>query len=98
LELAQHAFARRRREIFFTFFMMTLFDKALAASTAFGVRFGWVDNDCKNVLSCSVGRKGSVGHDAAIALSFCDILEVDIMIELKEPACESIGKRGQITK
>jgi hypothetical protein len=73
-----------------TFFMMASSFKALAASTAFGVRFGWADNDCKNVLSCSVGRKGSVGHDAAIVLSFCDILEVD-MIELKEPACESIG-------
>jgi hypothetical protein len=61
-----------------TFFMMTSSFKALAASTAFGVRFGWADNDCKNVLSCNVGRKGSVGHDAAIVLSFCDILEADM--------------------
>jgi len=78
---------------------MTSSFKALAASTALGVRFGCVDNDCKKVLSWRVGRNGSVGHDAAIAPNFCDILEVDMMIRVrKEPACESIGPATQYTK
>ena len=71
-----------------TLFMMALSFKALAAWTAAGVRCGWVDNDCKKVLSWRVGRNGSAGHDAAMVLSFWDILEIDMIRVQKEPAWE----------
>lgn len=52
-----------------------------AAWTACGVKLGCDASDWKKLLSWMLGRNGSVGHPAAISLSFRADLEADMTLQ-----------------